>query len=307
MEWRGRRESSNIEDRRSEGRSGSSGGLGGLGGLGGGGRRTGGSVGLGGGLGLVAIVVVGWFFGIDLTPLLNGGGTVGSSGASMSAPEPITQDDKDAAQFVSVTLADTEDIWAKVFKEQVGKPYHPVTLVLYKGVTQSSCGDASGATGPFYCPGDKKVYLDTGFFVTMKQELGINGDFANAYVVAHEVGHHVQDELGILGKANDVRSRSSEADSNEISVRIELQADCLAGIWGRDVQATFGTIEPGDFDEAINAAKQIGDDTLQRNAGQVPMPDSFTHGTSAQRSKWFQIGLKSGQLSACDTFKVANP
>ena len=299
MEWRGRRESSNIEDRRSQG---STGGLGGFGG--GSGQRSGGSVGIGGGLGLVAIVVVGWFFGIDLTPLLNGGG----SGAPASYdPGPITQADKDAGQFVSVTLADTEDIWAKVFKDQLGKTYHPVTLVLYKGVTQSACGAASGATGPFYCPVDKKVYLDTGFFVTMKQELGINGDFANAYVVAHEVGHHVQDELGILGKADQVRAKSSETDSNEISVRIELQADCLAGIWGRDVQATFGTIQPGDFDEAINAAKRIGDDTLQRNAGQVPMPDSFTHGTSAQRSKWFQIGLKSGQVTDCDTFKIATP
>ncbi|MEO6299038.1 MAG: neutral zinc metallopeptidase [Paracoccaceae bacterium] len=295
MEWRGRRESSNIEDRRSQG---------GFGGFGGGQRS--GSVGVGGGLGLVAIVVVGWFFGIDLTPLLNGGGSTSSS-SSGYASEPMTQADMDAGKFVSVTLADTEDIWAKVFQEQLGKTYHPVTLVLYKGITQSDCGDASGATGPFYCPVDKKVYLDTNFFVTMKQDLGINGDFANAYVVAHEVGHHVQDELGILAKANDVRGRSSETLSNEISVRIELQADCLAGIWGRDVQQQFGTIEPGDFDEAINAAKQIGDDTLQRNAGQVPMPDSFTHGTSAQRSKWFQTGLKSGQVSACDTFAAAKP
>ncbi|MGV8986757.1 MAG: neutral zinc metallopeptidase [Cypionkella sp.] len=281
MEWRGRRQSRNIEDRR-----GASGG--------GGGR------GLGvGGVGLVAIVVVGWFFGVDLTPLLNGGGM--QSSGPVQAPDPA------ASEFVGVTLADTEDVWAKVFQEQVGSPYQPVTLVLYSGVTQSPCGNASGATGPFYCPGDAKVYLDTAFFETLSQELGAKGDFAVAYVVAHEVAHHVQDELGILSKANKLRAQGSEAQSNAISVRIELQADCLAGIWGRNEQTQFGVIEPGDFQEAVNAAKRIGDDTLQRNAGRVPQPDSFTHGTSAQRSKWFQVGLNSGQIRDCDTFSAKNP
>lgn len=283
MEWRGRRQSGNIEDRRAEG---------------GGGMRRGG-VGLGGGVGLLAIVVVGWFFGIDLTPLLNG--TTGVTSSTSAPPDP------GAGEFVGVTLADTEEVWAKVFKEQVGRAYQPATLVLYSGITQSPCGDASGSTGPFYCPGDKKVYLDTDFFTTLSQDLGAKGDFAMAYVVAHEVGHHVQDELGILSKANKLRAQVSEAQSNAISVRIELQADCLAGIWGRDAEAQFGTIEPGDFQEAVNAARQIGDDTLQRNAGQAPMPDSFTHGTSAQRSKWFQIGLKSGQIADCDTFSPQNP
>ena len=271
MEWRGRRESSNIEDRRSQG---STGGFGG-------GRRVSGSVGVGGGLGLVAIVVIGWFFGVDLSPLLTGGSSSGPAGSS----GPLTEADQAAGQFVSVTLADTEDIWAKLFRDQLGKTYQPVTLVLFRGVTQSPCGNASGATGPFYCPGDQKVYLDTEFFDTMAQDLGVKGDFAMAYVVAHEVGHHVQDELGILARADAIRQQVSATESNEISVRIELQADCLAGIWGRDVEATFGTIEPGDFDEAIHAASQIGDDTLQRNAGQVPMPDSFTHGSAAQRAK----------------------
>ncbi len=281
MEWRGRRQSGNIEDRRGQG--------------GGGGGR-----GLGlGSVGLVAVVIVGWFFGVDLTPLLNGGALQG--GAPSHPADPA------ATEFVAVTLGDTEEVWARVFQEQVGQPYHPVTLVLYAGVTQSPCGDASGATGPFYCPGDKKVYLDTDFFHTLSQDLGAQGDFAMAYVVAHEVGHHVQDELGILSKANKIRAQVSEAQSNAISVRIELQADCLAGIWGRDAKAQFGSIEPGDFEEAVNAAKRIGDDTLQRNAGRRPMPDSFTHGTAAQRSKWFQIGLKSGQISACDTFSVKNP
>ena len=282
MEWRGRRQSRNIEDQR-----GASGG-------GGGGRGVG-----VGGVGLLAIVVVGWFFGIDLTPLLNGGGAP-VSGPS-APPDPA------ASEFVGVTLADTEEVWARVFQEQVGKPYHPVTLLLYSGVYPSACGDASGATGPFYCPGDRKVYLDTDFFNTLSQDLGAQGDFAMAYVVAHEVGHHVQDELGTLSKANTRRARVSEEESNAISVRIELQADCYAGIWGRDAQQQFGSIQPGDFEEAVNAAKRIGDDTLQRNAGRVPAPDSFTHGTSAQRSKWFQIGLKSGQISACDTFSAKNP
>jgi predicted metalloprotease len=288
VEWRGRRESGNIEDRRTAGSSGR-------------GRR---SAGVGGGLGVVAIVVIGWFLGVDLTPLLNS-----DPGAEMStsAAEPLTEADRTAGQFVGVVLADTEAIWARVFKEQLGQTYRPVTLVLFKGVTRSPCGNASGATGPFYCPGDKKVYLDTAFFSTMAHELGAKGDFAMAYVVAHEVGHHVQDVLGILGQANEIRAQVSEVESNDISVRIELQADCLAGIWARGVRDQFGAVEKGDFEEAVNAAKRIGDDTLQRNAGRVPMPESFTHGTSAQRSKWFQVGLRSGQLNDCDTFSVDSP
>ena len=286
MEWRGRRQSSNIEDRRTSGGSG---------------RRSGIGVG-GGGLGILAVVLIGWFFGIDLSPLLNGDSTDGSVSQG-----PLSDSEQTAGNFVAVTLADTEDIWKRVLKAQTGQTYTPATLVLYRDITDSPCGTASGATGPFYCPNDQKVYLDTAFFDTMASQLGANGDFAMAYVVAHEIGHHVQDQLGILGQANDLRGRVSEAESNAISVRVELQADCLAGIWGREVQAQFGAIEPGDFEEAVNAARQIGDDTLQRNAGRVPMPDSFTHGTSAQRSKWFQIGLQSGQLSACDTFAANNP
>ena len=293
MEWRGKRQSSNIKDRRADGSSGSGGGRG---------RR--GTVSAGGGLGLLAIVVVGWFFGVDLSPILNG--VSGDNGASYD-PGPMTEADVAVGQFASVTLAYTEDIWAGVFKDQLNQTYQPATMVLYKGVTQSPCGTASGATGPFYCPSDQKIYLDTDFFTTMARDLGARGDFAMAYVVAHEVGHHVQDSLGILGKANEIRARVSEEESNAISVRIELQADCLAGIWGRGVEEEFGAIEAGDFEEAINAARQIGDDTLQRNAGQVPMPDSFTHGSSVQRAQWFQIGLKSGQLADCDTFNKDNP
>ncbi len=281
MEWRGREQSRNIEDRRR---------------MGGGGVRAGGI----GGVGVIAVVVIGYFLGIDVTPLLNDPSVAGGGGQVTEAD--LTPEDKAAEEFVSVNLRYTEEVWDQLFKEQIGQPYQPVTLVLYKGVTQSACGSASGATGPFYCPGDKKVYLDTDFFSTMQNQLGAGGDFAMAYVVAHEVAHHVQDELGILGKANDYRQRVSEAESNEISVRIELQADCLSGVWARAVQERFGAIQQGDFEEAFNAAKQIGDDTLQRNAGRVPMPESFTHGTSAQRAGWFTKGLKSGQMEVCDTF-----
>jgi predicted metalloprotease len=284
MEWRGRRGSRNIEDRRSAGPSG--------------GRI---SVASGaGGIGLLAVVVIGAFFGVDLTALLDGGGSLET--APSGAPVELTEEDRAMGAFVSVTLADTEEIWTRLFQEQLGETYTPAVLVLFKRSIPSPCGDASGATGPFYCPGDNKIYLDTDFFVTMAHQLGARGDFASAYVIAHEIGHHVQDELGILAEANEVRGQVSEAESNAISVRVELQADCLAGIWAREAEAQFGSIEPGDMEEAVNAARQIGDDTLQRNAGQRPMPHTFTHGTSAQRARWFAIGAESGQMADCDTF-----
>ncbi|MES2664752.1 MAG: neutral zinc metallopeptidase [Pseudomonadota bacterium] len=276
MEWKGRRGSRNIEDRRSVG--------------GGSGAKV-------GGVGVLAVLLIGYFLGIDVTPLLQDVG-----GPQTGAPVEITEADQQMGDFVSVTLADTEEVWAKVFREQLNRTYDPAVLVLFKGATSSPCGSASGATGPFYCPGDKKAYLDTAFFVTMEQRLGAKGDFAAAYVVAHEIGHHVQNELGILGQANQERGQVSEAESNQISVRIELQADCLSGIWARGAQVQFGTIQPGDLEEAVNAARQIGDDTLQRNAGQRPMPHTFTHGTSEQRARWFQTGLDSGLLEECDTF-----
>ncbi|PZX13015.1 hypothetical protein LX81_03392 [Palleronia aestuarii] len=281
MQWRGRRGSSNIEDRR--------------------GRRGGAAaIGSVGGLGVVAVVVIGWFLGVDLTPLLRDQEiSLGGGGESQ-----ITQADEEAAEFVSVTLADTEEVWSAIFSEQVGEVYEPPTLVLFKNVTQSSCGNASGATGPFYCPGDRKIYLDTAFFTTMSERLGAEGDFAAAYVVAHEVAHYVQDELGILGEANRIRSQASQIDANAISVRIELQADCLAGIWARAAGDRFGSLDQGDIEEAMNAAKQIGDDTLQRRAGRVPAPHTFTHGTSEQRAKWFEIGYGSGEVPACNTFSA---
>ncbi|WP_133488465.1 neutral zinc metallopeptidase [Aliiroseovarius marinus] len=279
MKWQGRRGSRNIEDR----------------------RRAGGGKAQVGGLGLLAILAIGYFMGVDVTPLLQGGGVAGGNGGG-----EITEADRQAGEFVSVTLADTEEVWADLFRTQVGDTYAPVTLVLYKGVTQSPCGGASGATGPFYCPADRKVYLDTAFFTTMSRKLGASGDFAAAYVVAHEVAHHVQNELGILMQANRIRQQVSQEESNAVSVRIELQADCFSGIWAREAQARFGSLERGDIAEAMNAARQIGDDTLQRNAGRVPMPHTFTHGTSEQRQRWFARGLESGDMRACDTFSTRN-
>ncbi|MBC2835359.1 neutral zinc metallopeptidase [Paragemmobacter straminiformis] len=283
MEWRGRRGSGNIEDRRR---------------MGGGGRAG------VGGIGVIAVVLIGWFFGVDLTPLLQEGGPVSTQG---QPPRSLTAADREIGDFVSVTLADTEEVWQRLFREQVGQDYRPVTLVLFSGSTGSGCGTASEASGPFYCPVDKKVYLDTDFFGVMQDQLGAGGDFAAAYVVAHEIGHHVQDELGILEQTTRLRQSMSEADSNAVSVRVELMADCLAGVWANAAQAQFGSVEAGDVQEAMNAASRIGDDTLQRAAGRRPVPDSFTHGSSAQRVAWFRTGQKSGLIESCDTFGSDTP
>ncbi|MEM7753733.1 MAG: neutral zinc metallopeptidase [Pseudomonadota bacterium] len=277
MRWQGRRGSSNIEDRRRSP------------------ARTGGGLGI---IGILLVLGLGYVFGVDVTPLLQGqGGAPTQQGSS-----ELTEADRRVGQFVSVTLADTEEVWSDIFRRQVGRPYDPAVLVLFKGVTQSPCGNASGATGPFYCPADRKVYLDTNFFTTMERQMGAGGDFAAAYVVAHEVAHHVQNELGILGQAHRVRSQFSPTESNAISVRIELQADCYSGVWARQAEARFGSLERGDIAEAMNAAKQIGDDTLQRSAGRVPQPHTFTHGTSEQRQRWFARGFDSGDVTNCDTF-----
>lgn len=282
MKWQGRRGSRNIEDRRR--RSG----------------KSGGKAGSIGGLGLIAILVIGYFLGVDVTPLLQDTG----SGFRTEQSADITPADDKAAQFVSVTLADTEEVWTDIFNQQIGQSYVPPTLVLFKGATQSACGGASAASGPFYCPPERKAYLDTAFFTTLDQRLGAKGDFAAAYVVAHEIAHHVQNELGILGQVNNARARATAAESNALSVRIELQADCFSGIWARKTQEKFGSLERGDIAEAMNAAAQIGDDTLQRNAGQVIRPHTFTHGTSEQRQRWFARGLESGDLNQCNTFET---
>ncbi|MEM7781670.1 MAG: neutral zinc metallopeptidase [Pseudomonadota bacterium] len=279
MRWKGRRGSQNIEDRR---------------------RKT---VRGGGGLGIVGILVVlglGYVLGIDVTPLLQQEGGLTVEQGSVE----LTDADERMGQFVSVALADTEEIWATIFERQVGRAYDPAVLVLFKGVTASPCGNASGATGPFYCPADEKIYLDTNFFTTLERKMGAGGDFAAAYVVAHEVAHHVQHELGVLGEANRLRQQLSRSEANAVSVRIELQADCYSGLWARLAQERFGTLERGDIAEAMNAAKQIGDDILQRNAGRVPQPHTFTHGTSEQRQRWFARGFENGDILACDTFSA---
>lgn len=279
MEWRGRRGSQNVEDR----------------------RRTGGGRGAGiGGAGVIVVLLLGWFFGVDVTPLLQDPQAIGGN-----ATTELTAEDRAMGEFVSVTLADTEEVWAALFQSQLGETYAPTTLVLFKDYTQSACGGASEATGPFYCPQDRKVYLDIAFFTTLSDRLGAGGDFAAAYVVAHEVGHHVQNELGILEQTTRLRQQVNEAQSNEISVRVELMADCLAGVWAHEAEARFGSIERGDITEAMNAAQAIGDDTLQRESGRTPMPDSFTHGTSDQRLRWFLTGQKSGLIEACDTFRAS--
>ncbi len=281
MKWQGRRGSSNIEDRRRRG----------------GGRRAGGIGGIAG----VLILLAGLYFGVDVSQFVDLGGSGGSQ--SVQSGE-ITPADERAAEFVSVTLADTEEVWATIFREQLDRTYEAPTLVLFKGQTRSACGGASAATGPFYCPPERKAFLDTEFFTTLEQRLGAGGDFAAAYVVAHEIAHHVQNELGILGQVNQLRAQMNEADSNEMSVRIELQADCFSGVWARAAQERFDSLERGDIAEAMNAAAQIGDDTLQRNAGQRVRPHTFTHGTSEQRQRWFARGLESGDLSQCDTFST---
>ena len=274
MRLRGVRGSRNIEDRRRSG---------------GGGRA-----GIGG-VGLLVVLAIGYFAGIDVTPLLQ------QTTQQTSAPRELSAEEERAAEFTSRVLATTETVWGDVFPAQVGRPYDPPVLVLYSGVTASPCGNASGATGPFYCPADQKAYLDTDFFATLSRQLGAKGDFAAAYVIAHEVAHHVQNELGILGQVNDRRQVVGETEANALTVRLELQADCLSGVWARSVD---GLLEPGDIEEALNAARMIGDDHLQKRAGRVPQPHTFTHGTSEQRSRWFATGFQSGDIRSCDTFRA---
>lgn len=275
MKLRNIRSSKNVEDRR--GRSGA----------------LGGTAGRIGGVGLLVVLALGYFTGIDVTPLLNPGA------APAAQSQPVAPEEQQAAEFTTRVLTTTEQVWGAVFQDQFRRQYTPPTLVLYSGVTQSPCGGASGATGPFYCPADSKAYLDLSFFRTLSDRLGARGDFAAAYVIAHEVAHHVQNELGILARVEKLRREASEVEANGLTVRLELQADCLSGIWARSVE---GLLEPGDLQEALNAARMIGDDHLQRQAGRVPQPHTFTHGTSEQRAGWFKRGYDSGLASSCDTF-----
>lgn len=275
MRLRNIRRSSNIEDR----------------------RRTsgGGKAGIGG-VGLLVVLAIGYFAGIDVSPFLDQ-----AAAPQSSTPRELTAEEEQSADFTARVLGTTEQVWDTLMPEQAGLEYAPPKLVLYSGVTQSPCGNASGATGPFYCPADEKAYLDTEFFATMARKLGAGGDFAAAYVIAHEVAHHIQNELGILGEVHALRVKSDKAAANALTVRLELQADCLSGVWAHYVD---GLLEPGDLEEALNAARQIGDDTLQRNAGRIPQPHTFTHGTSEQRARWFATGYKSGDMRSCDTFSA---
>ncbi|MBY5569438.1 zinc metallopeptidase [Rhizobium leguminosarum] len=302
MEWRGRRQSDNVEDRR----GGPSGGGFGRGGgfnfpSGGGVRRAGGGLSIGTIIFLVVIYFIFKMMGIDLLQVLDTGGTTSGPGYEQSQSGGTrTPANDEMTAFMRTVLAETEDTWQGIFQAQ-GQNYEEPRLVLFSGATASACGSASSATGPFYCPSDHKVYLDTEFFQQLSDRFGASGDFAEAYVVAHEVGHHVQNLLGILPKFNQARQRMSEADANKMSVRVELQADCFAGIWGKYTQQK-GLLESGDLEEALNAAQQIGDDSLQKRSQGYVVPESFNHGTSEQRVKWFKRGFDSGQLSACDTF-----
>ena len=298
MEWRGRRQSDNVEDRRGAGGR-SPFGRGGLripvgrGGV----RRAGGGIGIGG---IILILIISWVLGINPLTLLSGGdmGLDGGGYQQQQTSSPLANDETTA--FVRTVLAETEDTWSGIFQAS-GEDYREPTLVLFSGQVESACGFASSATGPFYCPGDQKVYLDTDFFRDLEQQFGASGDFAEAYVIAHEVGHHVQNLIGVLPRFNEARQRMSEVEANEMSVRVELQADCFAGVWGKFTDQK-GILEQGDLEEALNAAQQIGDDTLQKRSQGYVVPESFNHGTSAQRMEWFQRGFASGDVNSCDTF-----
>ena len=296
MRWKGRRQSSNVEDRRGQRAgyrsAGSSGGL--LGFLPMLVRSKTGRIIL-----LVGVVVFigSRMMGIDLLPMLLGG----SGTAVPGKPYEMSADEKEMAEIASVVLADTEQTWQTIFRQQ-GGVYQEPTLVLFTGGVKSACGMASSAVGPFYCPGDQKLYIDLSFFNDLKQRHGAPGDFAQAYVIAHEVGHHVQTLMGISGQVRQAGSGKSKAAVNALSVKQELQADCFAGLWGYAANVERQLLDPGDLEEALTAATAIGDDRLQKEAGRSVVPDSFTHGTSAQRVKWFRKGFESGDIAVCDTF-----
>jgi len=279
MRWRDGRRSSNIEDRR--------------------GQRA--APRLLGGIGTIAVILVAMYFGVDPTPLLEGMQSGGQ--ASSSGTRPSAQDLKDdpLADRVSVVVADTEDVWTEIFAAQ-GQRYAAPTLVMFTGATRSACGLGQAAMGPFYCPADKKAYIDLGFYEQMRTRFNAPGDFAQAYVIAHEIGHHVQNLLGISGQVHAMKQQLGEAEGNALSVRLELQADCFAGVWANRADRARNILESGDVEEALNAASAIGDDTLQKQSGGAVVPESFTHGTSAQRQEWFRAGLQSGDPDQCNTF-----
>ncbi|HCK30542.1 neutral zinc metallopeptidase [Acinetobacter ursingii] len=296
MRWKGRRISTNVEDRR------------------GGGAAKAGGISI---LGLIVAFVAWKFFGVDPQMAYQATKSVTQQQqVSDQAPQQLTPEQEEASEFVGTVLADTEDTWSPIFK-QLGGTYTPPKLVMFSGAIRSGCGTAQAAMGPFYCPADQKVYIDTAFFKEMRQQMGISGeqnqtelsrqdqagDFAQAYVIAHEVGHHVQNLLGISSQVQQAQAQGSRTQGNQLSVRLELQADCFAGIWANHNQQRTQFLEQGDIEEAMDAAQKIGDDYLQKQATGQVVPDSFTHGTSQQRMHWFQIGLKTGDLNQCNTFE----
>ena len=286
MRWEGNRQSDNVEDRRAGG---------GGGGFGFGGKSI--------GIGTIVIALLAWgVFGINpLTTI----GVLGCAGSQVSQPAPgqAPPANDQAAAFVSTVLASTEDAWTQIFR-QGGAQYREPRLVLFRGATRTACGMGQSAMGPFYCPADQTVYLDMEFFDTLQRQLNAPGEFARAYVIAHEVGHHVQTLLGTTGKVDSLRGRVSERENNALSVRMELQADCFAGIWANKSQQAKNWLEQGDLESAMNAAARIGDDHLQRQQTGMVRPDTFTHGSSAQRQRWFAQGFKTGSVQACDTFNA---
>ena len=275
MRWEGLRRSANVEDRR---------------GRGGRGLAIG-----GGGIGVVVLALVAMFFGVDPSVILQ------DEPAGASSQRAASPEDDRLADFSSAVLADTEDTWSALFRQR-GAEYREPTMVLYSGAAQSACGFAQAAVGPFYCPGDEKVYLELGFFRDMARRLNAPGDFAQAYVIAHEVGHHVQRLLGLTERVAQAQRQGSPEQANAISVRLELQADCFAGVWAHHADRTRGIVEPGDIEEALGAASAIGDDRLQMRSQGYVAPESFTHGSSAQRVAWFRRGYEAGQPDACDSF-----
>lgn len=285
MRWQGRRESDNVEDRR-----GSS--------SGGGGFRP--PIGGKGGLVILIVVLVAGYYGVDLTPLLNGGDPMSQTQTQQRAPSSISAKDDQYAKFTSVVLADTEDTWKPIF-QKMGRTYQEPKLVMYRGATRTGCGTGQSVIGPFYCPADSTVYIDLSFYEEMKNKLGAGGDFAQAYVIAHEVGHHVQHLMGIDTKVRQQQQGATQAEANRLSVKMELQADCFAGVWGKAMDEQQ-VLEVGDLQEALNAAQAIGDDRLQQQSQGRVVPDSFTHGTSQQRYTWFKRGFDSGDPNSCNTF-----
>ncbi|MRG56708.1 flagellar biosynthesis protein FlgM [Phyllobacterium sp. SYP-B3895] len=308
MRWQGRRQSDNVEDQRGEGDGGFPGGIG----RGGFRLPTGGGFSTARGGGFSGIVILAAIFlflkfctNIDPMQILVGSGEDGGSLSPSQTQLPSGGDtsvksNDEMTQFVRTILAETEDVWSGIFQAE-GQTYPAPTMVLFNGQVRSACGFASAASGPFYCPGDRKLYIDLSFYDELDKKFGASGDFAQAYVLAHEVGHHVQNLIGVLPKFNQMRQNMSEADANAMSVRVELQADCFAGIWGHFTEQK-GILETGDLEEALNAAQKIGDDTLQRKMQGYVVPESFNHGTSQQRATWFKRGFDSGKLDSCDTF-----